>query len=349
MADRWVSADEATRFQHALLAAAAAAPSIPELGTELSGRLNRFVPHNGYMLAGLDPLTGVGCFHHKEHGYSVASAHRLEADESLGTEPHLFADLMYGPGPVGVLSAGSSRYPRSVRSHDLMPAEGFGSEMRIALTHRGVPWGGLILLREHGSEGFSEAEAQCAERLAEPMAIALRRYVAGKPLRPGRRGLSPGVVVIGPDDSIKGMTSTARTWLREFVPESARAKDEELTNLLWGMTYHTRRTNSTALSRIPTGEGWVAAHAQFLDGADGDITITFQSAPASLLLPAICAWYGLTPRERAIVEHLLGGLPTKHIARLLGMSPHTVAGHLRSLYRKTGTAGREELIAGLRQ
>ncbi|MFJ8388856.1 helix-turn-helix transcriptional regulator [Streptomyces sp. NPDC094438] len=287
---------EAEEFRRGLLTAAAAATTVPELATELSRRLDRFIPHDGYTLAGLDPLTGVGCFH-----------------------------------------------------HDLRPAAGTGSEMPIALTIRGVVWGGLILLRERGGGPFSQAEALSAERLAGPLAAALRQFVAGKPLRPGRRGLFPGVVVISPDDTIKGMTSTARTWLHEFVPEPLRAQPDELPHLLWGIAYFTRRTNSTALSRIPTCAGWVAVHAQLLDGAEGDIAVTFQPAPASQLLPAIFVWYGFTPREQAIVEYILGGLATKRIARLLGMSPHTVSDHLRSVYRKTGTAGREELIAGLRQ
>ncbi|AYG79663.1 hypothetical protein DWB77_01778 [Streptomyces hundungensis] len=297
MPDLRGSVTEAEEFRRQLLAAAARATTVAELATELSRLLHPFLPHDGHTLAGLDPLTGVGCLH-----------------------------------------------------HDLRPSKGPGSELPIALTLRGRVWGGLVLLRGGDGTPFSEAEARCAERLAGPLSAALRQYVAGKPLRPGRRGLFPGVIVIGPDDTIKGMTSTARTWLHEFLPETPPAKDDELPHLLWGITYFTRRTHTTALSRIPTGGGWVAVHAQLLDGKEeGDIVITFQSAPASQLLPAIFVWYGFTPREQAIVECLLGGLATKRIARLLGMSPHTVSGHLRSVYRKTGTGGREELIAGLRQ
>lgn len=293
------SVTQTEEFRHGLLAAAARATTVAELATELSCRLERFLPHDGYTLAGLDPLTGVGCLH-----------------------------------------------------HDFRPSKGTGCELALALSLRGRVWGGLVLLRGDDGPPFSAAEARCAERLAGPLAAALRQYVAGKPLRPGRRGLFPGVIVIGPDDTIKGMSSTARTWLHEFLPEAPPAKDDELPHLLWGITSFTRRTRATALSRIPTHGGWVAVHAQLLDGKEGeegDIAITFQSAPASQLLPAIFVWYGFTPREQAIVECLMGGLATKRIARLLGMSPHTVSGHLRSVYRKTGTGGREELIAGLRQ
>ncbi|MCX5384713.1 helix-turn-helix transcriptional regulator [Streptomyces sp. NBC_00083] len=289
-------APEAQDFRRALLCAAAAASTVPELASALSQRIERYLPHDGYTLAGLDPLTGVGCLH-----------------------------------------------------HDSRPAEGAGHEMPIALTHRGVVWGGLVLLRGWASRPFTPAETRHAERLGDTLALALRQYVAGKPLRPGRRGLFPGVVVIGPDDTIKGMTETAQTWLNEFVPGSPRSQDDALPHLLWGITYFTRRTHSIALSRIPTCGGWVAVHAQPLGGPHGDIALTFQSAPASQLLPAIFVWYGFTPRERAIVEYILGGLSTKRIARLLDMSPYTVSDHLRSVYRKTGTSGREELVAGLRQ
>lgn len=287
---------QARELRRALLTAAAAATTVPELASALSRRLELLLPHDGSTLTGLDPLTGVDCLHHDG-------------------------------GPVG----------------------GAGHEMPIALTHRGVVWGGLVLVREPAGRPFAPAETRRAERLGATLAIALRHFVAGKPLRPGRRGLFPGVVVIGPDDTIRGMTQTARTWLDEFVSEPARTQGDELPPLLWSITSFTRRTHSTALSRIPTCGGWVAVHAQPLGGPHGEIALTLQSAPASQLLPALFVWYGFTPRERTIVESLLGGLATKRIARLLGMSPHTVTGHLRSVYRKTGTSGREELVAGLRQ
>jgi DNA-binding NarL/FixJ family response regulator len=53
----------------------------------------------------------------------------------------------------------------------------------------------------------------------------------------------------------------------------------------------------------------------------------------------------LTSREREIVEHLLGGLTDREIARSLAISPRTVHKHLESTYRKLNIGNRTSLIA----
>ncbi|MCW8984778.1 MAG: LuxR C-terminal-related transcriptional regulator [Thermoanaerobaculales bacterium] len=54
--------------------------------------------------------------------------------------------------------------------------------------------------------------------------------------------------------------------------------------------------------------------------------------------------HGLSPREQEVL-HLLGrGLTTTAMAEELGISPHTIRDHLKNLYRKTGTKGRNELL-----
>ncbi len=58
----------------------------------------------------------------------------------------------------------------------------------------------------------------------------------------------------------------------------------------------------------------------------------------------------LTPREIEVLGALGNGLTTKEVARLLGISPHTVKFHIESLFRKLGAASRAEAVAkGMRQ
>lgn len=91
---------------------------------------------------------------------------------------------------------------------------------------------------------------------------------------------------------------------------------------------------------------WVALHAQPLeDGDSGDVTVVVQAATGALLLPAFAAWYGLTPRERCIVDHLRTGRTQKQIAHALGLSRYTVGDHVKAVFRKTRTRGRDELMA----
>jgi PAS domain S-box-containing protein len=56
---------------------------------------------------------------------------------------------------------------------------------------------------------------------------------------------------------------------------------------------------------------------------------------------------GLTTRERQIVMHLGEGHTSKHIARMLKISPRTVEAHRARLLRKYGAANVAELLACL--
>lgn len=57
--------------------------------------------------------------------------------------------------------------------------------------------------------------------------------------------------------------------------------------------------------------------------------------------------YDLTRREEEILALLLQGRTRSEIARELYVSGDTVKTHIRNLYRKTGVAGKDELVAAL--
>jgi DNA-binding CsgD family transcriptional regulator len=58
----------------------------------------------------------------------------------------------------------------------------------------------------------------------------------------------------------------------------------------------------------------------------------------------------LTPREIEVLGALGNGMTNKEVARLLGISPHTVKFHIESLFGKLGVASRAEAVAkGMRQ
>lgn len=53
----------------------------------------------------------------------------------------------------------------------------------------------------------------------------------------------------------------------------------------------------------------------------------------------------LSPRERQVLQLLLGGDSRKQVASKLSLSPHTVSDHLKEIYRKLGVATRGELLS----
>ena len=54
--------------------------------------------------------------------------------------------------------------------------------------------------------------------------------------------------------------------------------------------------------------------------------------------------HSLSPREQEVLQLVGRGLTTVAMAEELGISPHTIRDHLKHLYRKTGTKGRNELF-----
>ncbi|GAA2705864.1 hypothetical protein Apa02nite_066940 [Actinoplanes palleronii] len=317
--------------------------SLAAFGSAVSGTAGRTVPHDGYQLRALDPITGVGCLAVTENAYRPSAARRLEINDAGGRDLHSLAALTGAGRRVGVLGTGARAERHSERLHDLMAADGFGSELRVALVHAGITWGTLTLLRERGSRPFSPADADRAERLSAPLAVALKNFVTSRPPRPFTHRSAPGVVVVEADDGVRP-TAAGRAWLARLLPPSAATDDDTLFANLWSVVYAARRTGGEALTRIPAGGGWLAMHAQPLDAA---LVVTIQPAAADQLLPAFAAWHDLTARERTVLDQVRAGRAAKQIATRLRLSPYTVNDHLKAIYRKTGVSGRDELLAAL--
>ena len=58
----------------------------------------------------------------------------------------------------------------------------------------------------------------------------------------------------------------------------------------------------------------------------------------------VMAAYGLTEREREILDHIAAGHSSSYIARTLFISESTVRGHVHHLYQKFGVSTREDMI-----
>nr|WP_241004385.1 helix-turn-helix transcriptional regulator [Conexibacter sp. SYSU D00693] len=55
--------------------------------------------------------------------------------------------------------------------------------------------------------------------------------------------------------------------------------------------------------------------------------------------------YGLTERELDVTRAIARGLGTGEVAAQLGVSPHTVRDHVKSVFEKVGVCSRGELVA----
>ena len=328
--------------------AAANVQTLPDLGDELSRQLHRLLPHDGYMLSGLDPVTGAGCFRIERDGYSCDDFRRIKDSGLLDRHPYPPRRPRDRRPSVTVLDRKATVPPGGTPLPDSIIAEGWGSEMRLELVNRGVHWGTLVLLREGGRLPFAPVDVDAAQQIVAPLAASLRRYIARATPHPMRGAMPPGVLVIDENDAIASASPTGRDWLRVCFPNLVLDTDEDLSLTVWNFVAATRHISEPVLSCIPTGRGWIALQAQQLVGARrSEVAITLQAATTSQLLPAVSAWYSITPRERTVIEQVLEGRSGKQISRSLDLSQYTTNDHLKAVYRKIHVSGRDELIATL--
>ncbi|MEM7603431.1 MAG: response regulator transcription factor, partial [Verrucomicrobiota bacterium] len=76
-----------------------------------------------------------------------------------------------------------------------------------------------------------------------------------------------------------------------------------------------------------------AAGGAPMDPAVAERVLTLFNQLAEARTPAPSD-YGLSDREKQILEEMAKGLVNKEIADVLNISPHTVVNHLRSIYSK---------------
>jgi len=336
------------RVHRQATALAAADLPLPELGVELSAALRGLVPHEGYCLIGFDPVSGLRAFHTARDALN-ANGTRLVGNETVEHDLHRFTDLARRPDPVGTLGGGAPGEAQSPRLHEILRPQGFSCELRLALRGGGTLWGALVLLREHRRPPFSDQEAAAATAIAQPLTTAVKRVSLrphGQPPPP----LPPGVVVVGPDGAAEDISPQAAAWFSDLYIIGGLTIEDPLPFVVLQAAAAARAADGARadqLARIRTKSGrWLSLAPCPLGG--GRVAVVLQPATTDQLLPAIAAWYDFTPRQVDVLHLLLQGHPIKQIARRLGLSPHTVEDHLKSLYRKTGTNSHQELIAALR-
>ncbi|MCU0881122.1 MAG: response regulator transcription factor [Hyphomonadaceae bacterium] len=69
-----------------------------------------------------------------------------------------------------------------------------------------------------------------------------------------------------------------------------------------------------------------------------------QPPAAQTVAPKVVDDFGLTPREKELLELLARGFSQKDVARISNISPHTVSAHIKSIYAKMAVNSRSEAV-----
>jgi DNA-binding NarL/FixJ family response regulator len=264
------------------------------------------------------------------------------------------------PGPVARLDAVTGGDPgRSLLWRELLHLHRVTDVASVVLRDAYGCWGFLDLWRYPDRPPFTDADEKLLVAAAPVLTAGLRRLQAttfgvgdhgGGRLLPGD---GPLVIVLGPDLSVLAQTDDTEASLRAIlptepgrppVPATAYNVGAQLLAQEAGVDHHPPTTRLHL-----HGGQWVTMSAARL-GSTGpvderDIAVTLRPASPADRVAVFVRAHALTPREADVVRKLADGPDTRHLARSLGVSEHTVQDHLKSVFAKTSTGSRLELTA----
>lgn len=215
-------------------------------------------------------------------------------------------------------------------------------------------WSFLDLWRVGSVAPFSEQDAEYLGAIAAPVTAALRHAQAETFHFPGaaRAPEGPAVLMLSPDLRVRAQTPETDAYLRALVPAAADRQPipagaynvgAQLLAAEQGIDSHPPR------ARVHLGRGvWLTLRAARIvagDNTDPDIAVTIEPISAVERTGLFTLAHGLTKREAEVVAACAGGTDTRSLANELFVSENTIQDHFKSIFAKTGTRTRGELLA----
>lgn len=322
------------------------------LRQEVIDRLRRAVPFDAVCFPTADPATlmitsGVG------EGLPPEASRGFALVEYTMEDYNKFSRLARSRISVRSLSdATVGRFERSARWREVFGPLGFNDDLRAALVADGSCWGFLALHRHVQNGWFSDEEIRFVAELAPHFAEGLRKALLLESVSVGHSEEAPGLILLDDQLRVVSATTAARYWLDE-LGRSGRDIGELPSPILAAASSLLALEGDSAgpdlvpRSRLRTESGrWLVVHASRLagEGQDGRIAVILELAQPLEIAPLLAAAYGLSDRERHVLQQVLIGLSTNDICAALFISANTVQDHLKSIFEKTGVRSRRELV-----
>jgi DNA-binding CsgD family transcriptional regulator len=314
----------------------------------VAGRLQAAVGFDAWCAVTLDPATllPTGGFH--EEGVPHERLPRLVEIEARGDDVLAFPSLARSRSPVTTLSQATDGHPQRSRHYrEVLSPSGLGHELRVLFSTGGAVWGALVLFRESGASDFSPSLAQMVAVSTAGVATAIRRELVLTEVAEGVDIDGPGLLVLDAALTPVSATSGATRWLAQIDDDvDARTGLPHAVMLLGHRAMVA--TTGPVRGRIRTRAGrWLTVHAERLVPDSAQVSLIIEPARPVEIAELVADAYGLTARERQIVQLLAGARSRTEIARLLGLSAHTVDDHVKRVYAKLDVRSRAELSAKL--
>ncbi len=326
-------------------------------------RVRRVVPFEAHCSFANDPLSGllsymvsdgaIGETEHRTYLEQVYFAEDLDAQRSMARNRV----------PIVLLSdVTRGTLERALRYREITGPLGLGFEVLTVCTVGREQWGGICLIRERGRPDFDVHEVELLRRIAPHLGAGLK---AGTLRAEGSAehvgdGV-PGVLILDDRGRVVQYTEAGERWLRQLsglgpdwlegvgLPAPVWMAVGALRRALTPETE--REMNDVPRVRVQTPAGhWLTFHASRTESAPdraGETVIVVEPSRPPELVWLRASAYGLSERERAVVDRVAQGASTKEIARALCVSEYTVQEHLSHAFDKVGVRSRRALVERL--
>lgn len=337
----------------------------PTLHRRTLASLGRVVPFDGYCAHDADPASGLLMRMHVDPPDEQKARFFLE-HVAFEEDVNDFNWMIRARQPVALLSETTGGHlERSLRYRAAIAPRGFHFDLRAVFARNREHWGGVSLFRERGRPDFDEREVALIRRLVPHVAFGLQ--VAALRAQPplASTSTSPcdgsGVLILDKRGKVVQYTASAERWLRELgdlrlgwqegwgLPAVVWLAVGALRHVLTPVTERDTARAPRIVTQTSTGR-WLhlqAALAESRDGAAGDTVIVIEPVGPHELAWLRTAAYGLSAREREVVELVVRGTSTKQIAETLHIAEYTVQDHLSHIFEKVGVRGRRALVKRL--
>jgi DNA-binding CsgD family transcriptional regulator len=335
----------------------------PTLLREVAGRLRRVVPFEAYCATSNDPLSGLltrvvhdGVMGEKEQRTYLED---VFFEEDLDEQRRMVRNRF----PVALLSeVTGGKIERALRCREITGPLGLGYELLGVCSSGREQWGGINLIREGGRPDFDAREVALLRQIIPHLGTGLKAALLCKQVSAEPEGeSSPGVLVLDDRGRVVQHTEAAERWLRDLADlEVGWQEGDGLPAPVWMVVGALRKAlkpetdrdlGGVPSVRVQTRSGrWLTFHGARTEPRDGrggeTMVIVEPSRPQELAWLRVSA-YGLSERERAVVDLVVQGLSTKEISQALYISKHTVQEHLSNAFDKVGVRGRRALVKRL--
>jgi DNA-binding CsgD family transcriptional regulator len=342
----------AERVRAQVAGLAASGLDVPTFTQSALAAVKRAVPFAAACFATADPATGLVTGTVKE-GLDDHHDEEWAHFEYVVPDASAFLEISRRPGQVVALHSETGGRPdRSARFSDFIRRYwDFSDEMRAALTVEGTTWGFMALFREGPGGAFTPLEQEFMSSVSAALATGLRcGLLAGAP--GGSHVDGPAVLVVDPRGEIVSASVGAAARVADLG--GGALGEAPLPLALLTLASAARRGAAEGRPAVPRvrlrgrSGHWLVAHASPLmarDGTSSDVVLTVEEARPPEIVPIVVAAFGLTPRERDVVQLVLQGVDTSGIAQALHLSGYTVQDHLKAIFAKVGVRSRRELTA----